>query len=58
MTAAPIKNPIATWPSSPVAISLPNSSGPVIPPTAVPIAKKKAIASARVSIGKISEAVR
>jgi hypothetical protein len=41
-----------------VATSLPNSSGPVIPPMAVPTAWKKAIASARVSIGKISLTVR
>ena len=36
----------------------PNSSGPAMPPAAVPTAKKNAIASARVSIGKISLTVR
>jgi hypothetical protein len=32
------EEPLATCPFSPVAIRCPNSSGPVIPPTAVPIA--------------------
>ena len=44
--------------ASPLAMRWPNSSGPVIPPSAVPTAKKNAIARARVSIGKISLTVR
>jgi hypothetical protein len=38
----------------PVLTRAENSSGPEMPPAVVPIAKKKAIASARVSIGKTS----
>ena len=58
ITAAPMRNAVATSLRLPDAIRLPNRSGPVIPPIAVPTAKKKAIASARVSIGKISLTVR
>lgn len=39
-------------------ISAPKSSGPLMPPAAVPIAQQNAIAIARVSIGKTSRAVR
>ena len=58
ITTAPIRKPIATFDSSPVLTSSPKSSGPMMPPRPVPTAKKKAIESARLSIGKISETVR
>ena len=38
ITTAPMKKPIATWSSLPEAIRWPNSSGPAIPPAAVPTA--------------------
>ena len=38
ITPAPMKNAIATCDSSPLSIIFPNSSGPVMPPIAVPIA--------------------
>ena len=44
--------------SDALSMSLPNSSGPLMPPTAVPIASKNAMHSALVSSGKTSLAVR
>jgi hypothetical protein len=38
ITAAPMKNPVATWLSWWELIRLPNNRGPVIPPIAVPTA--------------------
>ena len=38
MAAAPMKNPVATCSALPLWMNRPNSSGPLIPPTAVPIA--------------------
>jgi hypothetical protein len=38
ITPAPMKNAIATCDSEPDSIILPNRNGPVMPPTAVPIA--------------------
>ena len=38
ITAAPMKKPVATWSASPLWMNWPNSSGPTMPPVAVPIA--------------------
>ena len=38
ITPAPMKNAIATFDASPVSIIFPKMYGPVMPPTAVPIA--------------------
>ena len=35
---APMKKPMATWSALPLWMNWPNSSGPAIPPTAVPTA--------------------
>jgi hypothetical protein len=58
MAAAPMKKPTATRSVFPLWMNWPKSCGPVMPPTAVPTAKNRAIASARVSIGKTSLTVR
>lgn len=58
MAAAPIRYPIVKSPSWPVAISLPNRNGPMMPPRPVPNAKKNEIALARISSGKISLTVK
>ena len=47
-----------SWPRSPDSISFPNRSGPTAPPMPVEIAKKNAIAIARISIGNVSLIVR
>src|SRR6476659_7894504 len=53
MIAAPVTNAVTVSETLPLLVRWENSSGPVIPPSAVPTAKKNAIAIARVSIGKI-----
>jgi hypothetical protein len=58
MAPAPMKNPTAIRSWFPLWTNRPNSSGPMMPPVAVPIAKNSEMASARVSIGNTSLTVR
>src|SRR5699024_12243324 len=56
--SAPMLKAIAVLNGSPVSTILAKSSGPLIPPVAVPIAETKAMANAQVSSGKNSDTVK